>query len=137
VKVLVAGLAAFIAGIGGGMLAIAFGNATPSTFSTIGGVFWLAVLVTLGIRSIMASLFAGLVFTLVAEFAFVYLPPGFSSLLPLLFGLGATRVARYPDGWLAMQTRLLRSIAGRIPTRRAHGEGTQRRLSQTGSDNRT
>jgi branched-chain amino acid transport system permease protein len=117
VKVLVAGLSAFMAGIGGAVLAISFGNASPSTYSTLGGVFWLAVLVTLGIRSIMASLLAGLVFTLLAEFAFVYLPPGVGSLIPLLFGLGATRVARYPDGWLAMQARLLQSIAGRIQTR--------------------
>jgi branched-chain amino acid transport system permease protein len=115
VKVLVAGLSAFIAGVGGAMLAIAFANATPTTFSTLGGVFWLAVLVTLGIRSIMASLVAGLVFTLLAEFAFVYLPPGYGSLLPLLFGLGATRVARYPDGWLAMQARVVRSLVGRLP----------------------
>jgi len=118
VKVFVAGLSAFIAGIGGGVLAVAFGNAVPSTYSTLGGVFWLAVLVTLGIRSIAASLFAGLVFTLVAEFAFVYLPTGYGSLLPLLFGLGATRVARYPDGWPAKQTRRLTSVARRI---RVHG----------------
>jgi branched-chain amino acid transport system permease protein len=117
-KVLIAGISAFIAGIGGAALAIAFGNATPSTYSTLGGVFWLAVLVTLGIRSIMASLVAGLVFTLLAEFAFVYLPPGYGSLLPLVFGIGATRVARYPDGWLAVLGGRLRSRVVRI---RSHG----------------
>ena len=53
-------------------VAMVLGNSLPSNYSTIGGILWLVVLVVLGIRSIMASLIAGLVFTIVTELAFVY-----------------------------------------------------------------
>jgi branched-chain amino acid transport system permease protein len=118
-KVLVAGLAAFLAGIGGAILAVDYGDAVPSTYATLGGVFWLAVLVTLGIRSIMASLVAGLVFTILVEVANLYLPPGFGNLLPIVFGIGATRVARFPDGWLALGAGRFRFAAERVLARRS------------------
>jgi branched-chain amino acid transport system permease protein len=105
VKVLVSGLAAFVAGLGGALLAIALGDSLPSNYSTLGGILWLVVLVVLGIRSVMASLLAGLVFTIVTELAFVYLPSGLAGLIPLIFGLGATQIARFPDGWLGIVPR--------------------------------
>ncbi len=99
-RMLVAGIGAFVAGIGGAMLAIALGDALPSNYSTLEGVLWLVVLVTLGIRSIVAALVAGLVFTLLVTAAQVYLPVGVGGLIPLVFGVGAIRVAKFPEGWL-------------------------------------
>jgi branched-chain amino acid transport system permease protein len=114
-KVLVAGLAAFVAGIGGAVLGLALGVALPSNYGTLAGVFWLVVLVTLGIRSNMAALFAGLLFALLPGITLVYLPSGFGNLLPLVFGVGALRVARFPDGWLTAEARRLRSVLSRVP----------------------
>ena len=62
-KVLLGGLSAFVAAVGGGMLATYAGDALPTTYATLGGLIWLAVVVTLGVRSTMGALFAGLAFT--------------------------------------------------------------------------
>ena len=59
-KIIVAGLAAFVAGIGGGLLVMAQTTCPAGNFATFLGVVWLAVLVTIGIRSTAAALVAGL-----------------------------------------------------------------------------
>jgi branched-chain amino acid transport system permease protein len=113
-KVVVAGIAAFVAGIGGALLAVTLGNALPTNYSTLGGVIWLAVLVTMGIRSNVAALVAGLTFTLLPAIATTYLPTWFAQLPPLLFGLGAIGIARYPDGVFAVQARQLQTLMARL-----------------------
>ena len=42
------------------MFALSLGSALPTNYSTLGGLVWLAILVSLGIRSNMAALMAGL-----------------------------------------------------------------------------
>ena len=120
VKVVVAGLAAFVAGVGGALWAMSSGVALPSNYATLAGVIWLAVLVTQGIRSNTAALLAGLSFTLLPGVAQAYLPTSFGNVPPILFGLGAIAVARNPDGVLAMQARQLRGLLERA---RAHRGG--------------
>ena len=85
-KLLLAGLAAFVAGIGGAMLAITLTpvGVSSSSFATLGGEIWLAALVTQGIRSNMAALFAGLTLTVLPGICIVYLPLG-SANFPLRF----------------------------------------------------
>jgi len=112
-KVLVAGLAAFVAAIGGALFALAAGIALPSQFTSLTGLVWLAVVVTLGIRSTVAALLAGLTFTLLPGVAQVYLPHAFASVPALLFGLGAVVVAKYPEGSLAMSARQIRAFRRR------------------------
>lgn len=112
-KVVVAGLAAFVAGLGGAFLAIFQGVALPTNYATLIGVVWLAVLVTLGIRSNVAALVAGLSFTLLPGVALVYLPSWFGQIPPLLFGLGAISIARNPDGVLALVGRQIKSLEDR------------------------
>jgi branched-chain amino acid transport system permease protein len=107
-KVLVAGLAAFVAGVGGAMYALSLGTALPSNYSTLGGLVWLAILVTLGIRSNVAALIAGLSTTLLAGIALVYLPKAFGQVTPILFGLGAIQVAKYPNGVMTENARQVR-----------------------------
>ena len=63
-KVIAGALAALIAGIGGGLLALAQTSFQPSEFATFAGVVWLAVLVTIGVRSNAAALVAGLAFVM-------------------------------------------------------------------------
>ena len=58
-KMLVSGLAAFVAGVGGGLFAMARKQAIPLDYVTLLGLVWLAVLVTFGVRSNIAALLAG------------------------------------------------------------------------------
>lgn len=99
-KVLVAGLAALIAGIGGGLLAVAKTGAVPADFAALAGVVLLATAVTAGIRSNAGALLAGITYTLFPAVLQVYLPDSFSPVPVILFGLGAVYIARNPNGWI-------------------------------------
>jgi branched-chain amino acid transport system permease protein len=107
-KVSVAGIAALVAGIGGAVYALSVGVALPSNYSTLGGLVWLAVLVTLGIRSNVAALIAGISTTVLAGIAVVYLPTAFGQVTPILFGLGAIQVAKFPNGVMTENARQVR-----------------------------
>ena len=109
-KVIAGGLAALIAGIGGGLLALAQTTFQPSEFATFAGLVWLAVLVTIGVRSNAAALLAGLSFVMLPALTQAYLPTWTANVLPVLFGLGAISAAKYPDGVLAEQSRRLRRL---------------------------
>jgi branched-chain amino acid transport system permease protein len=128
-KLLVAGFAAFVAGIGGAMFALSLGSALPSNYSTLGGLVWLAVLVSLGIRSNMAALIAGLSATLLAGIALVYLPKAFGEVTPILFGLGAIQVAKFPNGIMTENARQVRAAWDRM----AKVSGRPKRSPGTGA----
>ncbi|HEY3941636.1 MAG TPA: ABC transporter permease [Acidimicrobiales bacterium] len=113
-KLLVAAIAAFVAGIGGGLLAITLGVALPSNYSTLGGEVWLAVLVLQGIRSNAAALLAGLSQTLFAGIALVYLPKAFGNVVPILFGLGAVAIVKFPEGTLTIQARQVQAMFAKL-----------------------
>ena len=111
-KVIAGALAAAIAGIGGALLALAQTTFQPAEFATFLGVVWLAVLVTIGVRSTTAALIAGIAFVFPAAL-FQYYLSSWTSLpnwLPVLFGLGAISAAKYPDGALAENSRKLRRL---------------------------
>jgi len=114
-KVIIALLGAFVAGIGGSLLAMEQqATALPANFATFLGVVWLAVLVTQGIRSNMAALVAGLSFTVVPALFQEYLHgANWGNVPSILFGLGAIGLARNPEGLLVMQARQVRSLIGR------------------------
>ncbi len=116
-KVLIAGLAAFVAAIGGALLAMSAGVAIPSQYTSLIGLVWLAVLVGQGIRSTVAALVAGLSFTLIPGVTQVYLPRSLAPLPTILFGLGAIVLAKYPEGALAMNARQARAILVRLRAR--------------------
>ena len=110
-KVIAGALAALIAGIGGGLLALAQTTFQPSEFATFAGVVWLAVLVTIGVRSNAAALIAGLSFVMLPAVCRSPTSPTWTpNVLPVLFGLGAISAAKYPDGALAEQSRRLRRL---------------------------
>ena len=113
-KVIAGALAALIAGLGGGLLALAQTTFQPSEFATFAGIVWLAVLVTIGVRSNAAALVAGLTFVMLPALAQAYLPVWTANVLPVLFGLGAISAAKYPDGVLAEQSRRLRRLVLRL-----------------------
>jgi branched-chain amino acid transport system permease protein len=112
-KVWVSALAATAAGIGGGLIAIYTAAAVPQSFATFSGLIWMAVLVTIGVRSTSAALIAGLSFAFIPEVFATYLPTSWGEVPPALFGLGAVLVARNPEGTLAMHARQLEQLLSR------------------------
>ena len=112
-KVALSTFAAFIAGIGGALLAIYATAAIPASYATFSGLVWLAVLVTVGVRSISAALIAGVLFSVLPQVFLAYLPTSWGELPPALFGLGAVLVARNPEGTVAMHARQLQHLLSR------------------------
>ena len=110
-KVIAGSIAALIAGIGGALLAMAQSPFVPNAnFVTFLGLTWLAVLVTIGVRSNAAALIAGVMFVFPAALFQNYLPSWTwtTEALSVLFGLGAISAAKFPDGALAENSRRLR-----------------------------
>jgi branched-chain amino acid transport system permease protein len=118
------GLAAAIAGVGGGMYVIYNGVALPQSFDAIVGLTWFAVVITNGRRSNNAALAAGLFYTLIPQLFTTYLPTSLGQVPTLLFGAGAVLLARNPDGIITMNGRQLTALARRLTGsgRRAGGE---------------
>jgi branched-chain amino acid transport system permease protein len=116
-KVIAGTLAALIAGIGGALLVMAQSPFVPSTtFVTFEGLVWLAVLVTIGVRSTAAALIAGIVFVFPAALFQNYLSSWTwtTEALSVFFGLGAISAAKFPDGSLAENSRQLRRLILRV-----------------------
>jgi branched-chain amino acid transport system permease protein len=100
-KVLISGLATFVAALGGGFLAMNFGSTLPDFFNPFAGLVWLAVLVTMGSRSIIAALIAGVMFFVMPGVFSTYVSSDFADVPIILFGLGAIGLATHPEGVVA------------------------------------
>jgi branched-chain amino acid transport system permease protein len=121
-KLLVSGLAAFVAGLGGGLYASQQKQAIPSQFPALAGLAWLAVLVTFGVRSNIAALLAAIAFVMMPVLLTTYASTPWDRLPVLLFGVGAILLAKNPEGTVHMQAmqlqrglRLLRRRRTRAP----------------------
>jgi branched-chain amino acid transport system permease protein len=114
VKVIIGAIGAFTAAVGGGFLAMDAGVAQPQSFPTQLGLVWLAVVVTLGVRSITGAALAGLSFALLPGVFTTYLPLRLGELPAVLFGLGAISVARNPEGVVAQNARHLRLLLAKF-----------------------
>jgi branched-chain amino acid transport system permease protein len=113
-RVLICSLATFVAALGGGLLAMYSGTALPPDFTTYAGLAWLAVLVTIGVRSIVAAVAAGLAFTVVPGLFATYLPSGWGNLPTILFGVGAIGLVMAPDGSVTTIARQFETLFSRI-----------------------
>jgi branched-chain amino acid transport system permease protein len=114
VKVTVGALAAFVAAVGGGFIGMYERVAQPSSYETFAGLVWLAVVVTLGVRSISAAALSGISFSLLPGVFQTYVPTRWAEAPALLFGLGAIGVARHPEGVMLQQGRQLRRLLDRL-----------------------
>ncbi len=112
-KVFISVIGAFVAALGGGLIAMYGEAALPASFAALGGLVWLAVLVTTGVRSNIAAALAGLTFALLPAVFSTYLPTAISALPTAMFGIGAIMVVHNPDGALAMNARQLQSVVAR------------------------
>jgi branched-chain amino acid transport system permease protein len=119
VKVLVSALGAFTAAVGGGFLALDVLVAQPSSYATFAGLVWLAVVVTMGVRSITAAVLSGLAFSLLPGVLQTYVPARWGEVPAILFGLGAIAVARNPEGVVVQNGRQLRRLLSKLVSRQA------------------
>jgi branched-chain amino acid transport system permease protein len=133
-KVIAGSLAAFIAGIGGALFGLAQSPFQTTEFATLAGMVWLAVLVTIGVRSNAAAMLAALAFVFPTNLASYYLSTWtwIPNALPVLFGLGAISAAKYPDGVLAENGRQLRHLLVRVRTG-SPAAGTPGKAEESGS----
>jgi len=125
VKVIVGALAAFVAGVGGGFIGLDARVAQPQSYATFLGLVWLAVVVTMGVRSISAAALSGLAFALLPGVFLTYVPSRWGEVPAILFGLGAVMVARHPEGAVLQNGRQLRALLSNVtsrPDRRDVGE---------------
>jgi branched-chain amino acid transport system permease protein len=118
-KLLVSGLAAFVAGVGGGIYAAQQKAAVPSLYATLLGLAWLAVLVTFGVRSNIAALLAAIGFTITPALLLSYTTPTWAQLPVLLFGVGAILLAKNPEGTVHMQAMQFQQMLHRFGGARA------------------
>jgi ABC-type branched-subunit amino acid transport system ATPase component len=110
VKITLFAVSAGLAGLGGVLLVTVDQHVTNSTYTTITGLTWLAVVVLWGIRRPSAAIAAGMGSTLFDgvlssgfHFSFISWSGTSSVWLPqVLFGLGAVTMAQNPDGILAL-----------------------------------
>ena len=122
----------FIAGLGGALLAIQQGNVNYGTnFAPFAALFWLVLVVTLGMRSVDGAIIAAMSYALfdavILKGAFLgWLfrdPDRIPAIFPIsgewrfvLFGLGAIQFARHPEGVIESPSAGGPSAAGRRPT---------------------
>jgi branched-chain amino acid transport system permease protein len=105
---------AFIAGIGGGLLASYLGRATPSQFGALVGLTLLAVIVTIGVRSVAAALIAGIAFAVMPQLFSFYLSEQWQHVPAILFGLGAVGLAVEPRGIVVQVSNGVRALRDRF-----------------------
>jgi len=114
-------MSAFVAGLGGALLAIHQENVNyANNFSPFGALFWLVLVMAIGARSVRGAATAGVAFalfdTLILRgtiFGWILRSPdripGFFPVSPkwrfVLFGLGTIQFARHPEGAVEAQRR--------------------------------
>jgi ABC-type branched-subunit amino acid transport system ATPase component/branched-subunit amino acid ABC-type transport system permease component len=92
-------LSAAIAGLGGVMATTFSSSITNQSFPAAAGLFWLAIVVTFGVRKPAYAVVAGLVYAIFPQ-VLSYVTT--STVIPqILFGLGGVALARNPDGFLS------------------------------------
>ena len=109
--------AAFLAGVGGGLIGVYQLTLAPGDVSTTTGLVWLAVVVLIGIRSYSAAVVAGIVYTVFPALLAQWLPIRWGPISTVLFGVGALGLAANPRGALAMNAEHAR-IAIRVVRQR-------------------
>lgn len=111
-KLLVSALATYVATLGGAFIAMNNQTTLPDFFQPFTGLVWLAILMTLGSRSVMAALATGLMYYFMPALFQQYLPTSLGEVPIILFGLGAVALATHPEGAFSQ-------VAGDITKRRA------------------
>jgi ABC-type branched-subunit amino acid transport system permease subunit len=131
-RVIAFALSAGIAGLGGGVLTMFDGQANyAGNFTPFFGLFWLVIVVTLGVRTVEGAVQAGLALVLFPELLKILDIP--SEYQFILFGLGAFAFAKHPEGLLEYFKRMqLEAIQRRIDRRKRRGRAPDAPAGGTG-----
>ena len=113
-RIVLCTFAAFVAGVGGGLLAMYSGTAVGSDFAPAIGLVWFAVVVTVGVRSNSGALVAAVSTAFLPAIFLRYLPQSVAQVPALLFGVGAVLVAKNPGGILQLHRHQLNRVIHRL-----------------------
>ena len=116
-RVVAFAIAAFLAGVGGGLIGIYQLNLSPGDVTTTTGLVWLAVVVLIGIRSFTGAVVAGILYTVFPALISQWLPIRWGPLSTVLFGLGALTLAQDPRGALSQNAAHLQALVNVTRTR--------------------
>jgi ABC-type branched-subunit amino acid transport system permease subunit len=102
-------LSAGIAGLGGGLVTMFHNQANETTFASLNGLFWVLLVVILGVRTVEGAVQAGLAFAVFPELLkAIGVSPRYQF---ILFGFAAVTFARHPEGILEhMKRKSLRRV---------------------------
>lgn len=121
-RVIAFAIAAFLAGVAGGLIGIYQLTLSPNDVTTTTGLVWLAVIVIMGSRSFTAAVVAGIVYTVFPAVISQWLPIRWAPVSTVLFGLGALGLAQDSRGALnanaAQLQAVVRMMCSRVPVRR-------------------
>jgi branched-chain amino acid transport system permease protein len=123
-KLFVSALASYVAAFGGVFLAMNWGSTAPLNWDPFNGLVWLAVLMTLGSRSVMAALLTGLLYFLIPGVFSTWLPASLGDVPTVLFGLGAVSLASHPEGAFAQNAAMIMSRRAKRAAKRGTTPGS-------------
>jgi ABC-type branched-subunit amino acid transport system permease subunit len=106
-KIIVFGLSAGIAGVGGALYASLDQSVSSDDFNTLFSLVLVVVIATVGVYTVEGAIEAGFVFVLVNTVLTSDLPTQYSSLLELLFGAGAIVYVLHPEGVVEVLKRVV------------------------------
>lgn len=123
-KILVSALATYVATLGGAFIAMDKQTTLPDFFQPFTGMVWLAVLMTLGSRSVIAALVTGLLYYWMPALFAQYLPVKLGEVPVILFGLGAIALASHPEGAFAQMAGNLLKLGAKRDAKRSGKSST-------------
>jgi branched-chain amino acid transport system permease protein len=107
-----------LAGLGGGLLGLYQQQVSPDDFLTFTGLFWLAVLVTMGRLSPIAALAGGIAYSIIPAIFSHFLSGRWDNMPALLFGLGGLALAQDSRGVVSQVRTVTNGLMETIAHRR-------------------
>lgn len=125
-RIVVFALSAAIAGVGGAMYGSLLQVVSPGDFTYADSLLFVVIVVTIGARTVAGAIEAGLAFALLTQ-VLGYLPnrASPSSIVALLFAIGAFGYAAHPEGVVERLRRGLTSTIDRMLQRAGAGRGVE------------
>lgn len=117
-KIAVFGISAGLAGIGGALYGSLLQVVSPGNFTYADSLLFVVIVVTIGARTVSGAIEAGIAFAALTQLA-TYLPNRASptSIIALVFCIGAFTYARHPEGVVEQVRRHATTIADRAVVR--------------------
>lgn len=92
-------LSAGMAGFAGGLLGSLDTIVSPSKYTSATSMYWLVIVLVIGVQTVRGAVTAGLIFVLLPE-VISHLPENLGLLQFVLFGLGVVSLSKHPEGAL-------------------------------------